>query len=103
MDHLRARLACHVDRGARFATWRAVLRIGPGLPIERALRANAHALARYAVLGPGGRSRSDRGARSVHRGRRCLTSPRPWRAPGRLIQCRGLRRGRSGGVAPRHR
>ncbi len=36
-------------RGAVFATWRAVLRIGPGTPSPVAVRANAQALGRYAA------------------------------------------------------
>jgi fructose-bisphosphate aldolase class I len=48
LDGLRARLAAYAALGARFATWRAVLRIGDGRPSWRALRANAYALARYA-------------------------------------------------------
>jgi fructose-bisphosphate aldolase class I len=50
LDGLRARLAEYVALGARFAEWRAVLRVGDGRPSWRALRANAHALARYARL-----------------------------------------------------
>jgi fructose-bisphosphate aldolase, class I len=45
---LRDRLAGYVARGARFAKWRAVIRIGAGCPSWQALQANAHALARYA-------------------------------------------------------
>ena len=48
LDGLRARLASYAASGARFAKWRAVLRIGDGRPSWRALRANAYALARYA-------------------------------------------------------
>ncbi|MGH3981775.1 MAG: class I fructose-bisphosphate aldolase [Pseudonocardiaceae bacterium] len=50
LDGLRERLADYVSRGARFAKWRAVITIGDGIPSVRALRANAHALARYAAL-----------------------------------------------------
>jgi fructose-bisphosphate aldolase class I len=50
LDGLRERLARYVMLGARFAKWRAVFVIGPGCPSWRALRANAHALARYASL-----------------------------------------------------
>lgn len=50
LDGLRSRLAEYAALGARFATWRAVLRTGGGRPSWRALRANAHALARYALL-----------------------------------------------------
>jgi fructose-bisphosphate aldolase class I len=50
LDGLRERLATYVEGGARFAKWRAVVHIGDGIPTRRALRANAHALARYAAL-----------------------------------------------------
>ncbi len=50
LDGLRARLAHYADAGAAFAKWRAVIRIGPGTPSTAALRANGHALARYARL-----------------------------------------------------
>lgn len=50
LDGLRERLKDYVSRGARFAKWRAVIVIGDGLPTRNALRANAHALARYAAL-----------------------------------------------------
>ncbi len=36
--------------GARFAKWRAVITIGDGIPSVACIRANAHALARYAAL-----------------------------------------------------
>lgn len=49
LDHLRDRLTGYAERGARFATWRALFTIGEGRPSERALRANAHVLARYAA------------------------------------------------------
>jgi len=50
LDGLRDRLRDYVSRGARFAKWRAVITIGEGRPSRRALRANAHALGRYAAL-----------------------------------------------------
>lgn len=50
LDGLRERLQDYVSRGARFAKWRAVITIGEDRPTRRALRANAHALARYAAL-----------------------------------------------------
>lgn len=50
LDGLRARLVEYHALGARFAKWRAVIAIGEGLPTERCLIANAHALARYAAL-----------------------------------------------------
>jgi fructose-bisphosphate aldolase, class I len=50
LDGLRERFAEYVDLGARFAKWRAVIAIGRDVPSPFALRANAHALARYAAL-----------------------------------------------------
>ena len=50
LDGLRARLAEHRELGARFAKWRAVITIGDGIPTVACIRANAHALARYAAL-----------------------------------------------------
>jgi fructose-bisphosphate aldolase class I len=50
LDGLRERLAEYVNLGARFTKWRAVITIGSGLPSLTALRANAHALARFAAL-----------------------------------------------------
>lgn len=50
LDGLRGRLSEYAARGARFAKWRAVMAIGGGRPSMQALRANAHALARYAGL-----------------------------------------------------
>ena len=50
LDGLRERLAEYACLGARFAKWRAVFAIGDGSPSWPALRANAHALARYACL-----------------------------------------------------
>jgi fructose-bisphosphate aldolase class I len=50
LDGLRERIADYVSNGARFAKWRAVINIGDGKPSVRALKANAHALARYAAL-----------------------------------------------------
>jgi fructose-bisphosphate aldolase class I len=50
LDGLRERLAEYRELGARFAKWRAVLDIGDGIPSQTAVKANAHALARYAAL-----------------------------------------------------
>jgi fructose-bisphosphate aldolase, class I len=50
LDGLRDRLKTYRQIGARFAKWRGVIRIGQGLPTPRCIRANAHALARYAAL-----------------------------------------------------
>jgi fructose-bisphosphate aldolase class I len=50
LDGLRERLKEYAGLGAKFAKWRAVIAIGPGLPSHFCLEANAHALARYAAL-----------------------------------------------------
>jgi fructose-bisphosphate aldolase class I len=50
LDGLRERLKEYYGFGARFAKWRAVVNIGPGMPSNNAIHANAHALARYAAL-----------------------------------------------------
>ncbi|MBI5576981.1 MAG: fructose-bisphosphate aldolase class I [Deltaproteobacteria bacterium] len=54
LDGLRERLAEYRSLGARFAKWRAVISIGDGIPTMACLKANAHALARYAALCQGG-------------------------------------------------
>ena len=50
LDGLRERLAEYAAMGARFAKWRAVIRIGDGRPTATCVASNAHALARYAAL-----------------------------------------------------
>ena len=50
LDGLRERLNEYYSLGARFAKWRAVIKIGDGMPSEYCIAANAHALARYASL-----------------------------------------------------
>ncbi|WP_372594986.1 class I fructose-bisphosphate aldolase [Actinotalea sp.] len=50
LDRLRDRMVEYEAMGARFAKWRAVIRIGDGIPTAACLEANAHALARYAAL-----------------------------------------------------
>jgi len=50
LDGLRGRLEEYRELGARFAKWRAVITIGDGIPTDACIRANAHALARYAAL-----------------------------------------------------
>ena len=50
LDGLRDRLANYRQLGARFAKWRAVIRIGDALPSATCVQVNAHALARYAAL-----------------------------------------------------
>jgi fructose-bisphosphate aldolase class I len=57
LDGLRERLAEYREMGARFTKWRAVIALGVAespkgalLPSDACLRANAHALARFAAL-----------------------------------------------------
>lgn len=50
LDGLRDRLAEYYALGARFAKWRAVIAIADGCPTWNCVKANAHALARYAAL-----------------------------------------------------
>jgi fructose-bisphosphate aldolase class I len=50
LDGLRERLVEYRGLGAKFAKWRAVIDIGPGIPTETCIRANAQALTRYAAL-----------------------------------------------------
>jgi fructose-bisphosphate aldolase, class I len=50
LDKLAERLPKYFEAGARFAKWRAVIDIGPGIPSYTCVSANAHALARYAAL-----------------------------------------------------
>src|SRR5919197_80957 len=50
LDGLRERLVEYRGLGAKFAKWRAVIDIGAGIPSYTAIKANAHALARYAGL-----------------------------------------------------
>jgi fructose-bisphosphate aldolase, class I len=50
LDRLRERLSEYHAMGARFAKWRAVIRITDRLPSQACVSANAHALARYAAL-----------------------------------------------------
>jgi fructose-bisphosphate aldolase class I len=50
LDGLGERLSAYFERGARFAKWRAVIDIADGVPTWGAIKANAHALARYAGL-----------------------------------------------------
>jgi fructose-bisphosphate aldolase class I len=50
LDKLAGRLTNYYDQGARFAKWRAVIDVGAGIPSWTAVRANCHALARYAAL-----------------------------------------------------
>jgi len=50
LDKLAERLPKYYEQGARFAKWRAVIDIGAGIPTYTCIRANAHALGRYAAL-----------------------------------------------------
>ncbi len=50
LDKLADRLPKYFEQGARFAKWRAVIDVGAGIPSYTCIRANAHALARYAAL-----------------------------------------------------
>jgi fructose-bisphosphate aldolase class I len=50
LDGLRERLSEYREMGARFAKWRAVIVIGDGIPTTFCVKANAHALGRYAAL-----------------------------------------------------
>jgi fructose-bisphosphate aldolase class I len=50
LDGLRERLVEYRGLGARFAKWRGVYDVGPRMPSFSCIRANGHALARYAAL-----------------------------------------------------
>jgi fructose-bisphosphate aldolase class I len=50
LDGLAERVAEYYAMGARFAKWRAVIRIGAHIPTHYCLETNAHALARYARI-----------------------------------------------------
>ncbi len=50
LDGLADRVAEYAELGARFAKWRAVIKIGDGIPSAAAIHVNAHALARYAKI-----------------------------------------------------
>src|SRR3989338_1424613 len=50
LDGLAKRVEEYVGLGARFAKWRAVIKIGQHIPTPYAIDVNAHALARYAPL-----------------------------------------------------
>ena len=50
LDGLADRLAKYHEAGARFAKWRGVVAVSDILPTFGSLKANAHALARYAAL-----------------------------------------------------
>ena len=50
LDGLRDRIAEYKELGAQFAKWRAAITISDTLPSRACMKANAHALARYAAL-----------------------------------------------------
>lgn len=50
LDGLAQRCATYYAAGARFAKWRAVLKIGPNEPSQLAINENANGLARYAII-----------------------------------------------------
>ena len=50
LDGLRERLGEYRELGARFTKWRAVITLDTNIPTDACLRANAHALARFAAL-----------------------------------------------------
>jgi fructose-bisphosphate aldolase class I len=50
LDGLRERFADYRQLGAKFSKGRAVITIGNGIPTQTCIKANAEALARYAVL-----------------------------------------------------
>ncbi|MDO8664227.1 MAG: class I fructose-bisphosphate aldolase [Candidatus Liptonbacteria bacterium] len=50
LDGLAARLAEYFQMGARFTKWRAVIKIGAGIPTQECIDMNACILARYAAL-----------------------------------------------------
>jgi fructose-bisphosphate aldolase class I len=49
-DDLHKRCAAYYSAGARFAKWRAVLKIGTLEPTQLAIDQNAQGLARYAII-----------------------------------------------------
>ncbi|BAF07044.2 fructose-bisphosphate aldolase 3, cytoplasmic [Oryza sativa Japonica Group] len=49
-DDLGKRCAKYYEAGARFAKWRAVLKIGPNEPSQLSIDLNAQGLARYAII-----------------------------------------------------
>jgi fructose-bisphosphate aldolase, class I len=50
LDGLPKRVREYAELGAKFAKWRAVIDIGAGIPSYTCIKANAHALARYAAI-----------------------------------------------------
>lgn len=50
LDDLGKRCKAYYEAGARFAKWRAVLKIGPNEPSALSILENANGLARYAII-----------------------------------------------------
>jgi fructose-bisphosphate aldolase class I len=50
LDGLAGRAKAFYEKGCRFAKWRAVVKIGQGLPSELAIAETAHSLARYGSI-----------------------------------------------------
>lgn len=50
LDGLAERCKTYYSKGARFAKWRAVLKIGDGRPSDLSIRETAHTLARYGSI-----------------------------------------------------
>jgi len=50
LDGLAGRAKAFYDKGCRFAKWRAVLKIGDGMPSELSVTETAHSLARYGSI-----------------------------------------------------
>jgi fructose-bisphosphate aldolase, class I len=50
LDGLAERAKKFYDMGCRFAKWRAVLKIGDGMPSELSINETAHTLARYGSI-----------------------------------------------------
>ena len=50
LDGLEERLKEYVNMGAKFTKWRAVIKIGEGIPTDECIEENAEILAKYALL-----------------------------------------------------
>jgi len=50
LDGLAGRCKAFYERGCRFAKWRAILKIGNGMPSELSVNETAHTLARYGSI-----------------------------------------------------
>ena len=50
LDGLAGRAKTFYEKGCRFAKWRAVLKIGDGMPSELSVNETAHTLARYGAI-----------------------------------------------------